>query len=94
MQFTDGLTRVLMNHTLIPSSGNYVRACFSSGFPYSETASSRPVAAAALAIPDLATLIFSAYCNGCQTHHLVELLLHQLDVERAADQRGKIEINI
>jgi hypothetical protein len=33
-------------------------------FPYSETGSSRPVAAAARAIPDLAALIFSAYCNG------------------------------
>jgi hypothetical protein len=32
--------------------------------PYSETDSSRPVAAAALAIPDLAALIFSAYCSG------------------------------
>jgi hypothetical protein len=49
---------------VIPSSGNYVGACFSSGLPYSETDSSRPVAAAALAIPDLAALIFSAYCSG------------------------------
>jgi hypothetical protein len=32
--------------------------------PYSDTGSSRPVAAAALAIPDLAALIFSAYCSG------------------------------
>jgi hypothetical protein len=31
---------------------------------YSETASSRPVAATALAIPDLAALILSAYCKG------------------------------
>ena len=29
-----------------------------------EITSSRPVAAAALAIPDFAALIFSAYCNG------------------------------
>jgi hypothetical protein len=32
--------------------------------PYSETASSRPLAAAVRAIPDLAALIFSAYCSG------------------------------
>jgi hypothetical protein len=31
---------------------------------YSETGLSRPAAAAALAIPDRAALIFSAYCNG------------------------------
>jgi hypothetical protein len=31
---------------------------------YSATASSRPVAAAARAIPDLAALIFSAYFSG------------------------------
>jgi hypothetical protein len=31
---------------------------------YAEAASSRPVAAAALAIPDLAAWIFSAYCSG------------------------------
>ena len=31
---------------------------------YAEAASSRPLAAAALAIPDLAALIFSAYCSG------------------------------
>jgi hypothetical protein len=31
---------------------------------YSETGLSRPEAAAALAIPDRAALIFSAYCNG------------------------------
>ena len=31
---------------------------------YSRVAWSRPLTAAALAIPDLAALIFSAYCNG------------------------------
>jgi hypothetical protein len=31
---------------------------------YSETGASRPAAAAALAIPDLVALIFSAYCSG------------------------------
>src|SRR3984893_8414304 len=33
-------------------------------YPPSETDSSRPLAAAALVIPDRAALIFSAYCNG------------------------------
>jgi hypothetical protein len=33
-------------------------------YPSSETDSFRPLAAAALAIPDLAALIFSAYCSG------------------------------
>jgi hypothetical protein len=41
-----------------------VRACFSSALPYLEIASSRPVAAAILAIPDAAALIFSAYGRG------------------------------
>jgi hypothetical protein len=31
---------------------------------YLDTASSRPATAAALAIPDLAALILSAYCSG------------------------------
>jgi hypothetical protein len=31
---------------------------------YSEATSSRPLAAAALAIPDRAALVFSAYCSG------------------------------
>ncbi len=34
-------------------------------YPYSETGSSRPVTAAALAIRDRATFIFSGYCSGC-----------------------------
>jgi hypothetical protein len=31
---------------------------------YFDTAESRPVTAAALAIPDLVAFIFSAYCSG------------------------------
>ncbi len=34
------------------------------------TDSSRPVAAAALAIPDLSALIFSAYCSGNHLRHV------------------------
>lgn len=33
MQLTDSITIVLMDHTLIPSNGNYVRACFSTRLP-------------------------------------------------------------
>jgi hypothetical protein len=45
----------------VRSSNKYLRRCCQ---PVPETGSSRPLAAAALAIPDLAAFIFSAYCTA------------------------------